>query len=147
MGGRSLVSQVLWCASFAVCTATAMAGTACDPTSPAAPDAATEWWVDLSLAPSARVAANNRAAQLRRIKQQQTQLAADLGPLGLSVSASVVHVRNAVVVQMTAEQASVVRRSKGVVAVRPALDCHRVGLADVFVQPASWRGAGSGRAA
>jgi hypothetical protein len=88
------------------------------------------------------VPATNRAAQLLRIKQQQAQLAADLGPLGLTVSTSVVHVRNALVVQMTAEQASVVRRSKGVVAVRPALDCHHVGRAHVFIQPASWRGAG-----
>jgi hypothetical protein len=80
-------------------------------------DAAQQWWLDLSLPPLARVPTHKRQAHLQAIRQQQAQITEILAQQGVAVCASVTHLRNALAVQATAEQAVQLRSISGVRAV------------------------------
>ncbi|MGL4575031.1 MAG: hypothetical protein ACRCV9_09600 [Burkholderiaceae bacterium] len=89
-----------------------LASTQCESSS-----ATREWWLDLTLPPLARVASSKRQAHLQAIKQQQAQITEILAQRGVAVCGRVTHVRNALAVQATAEQAAQLRSLSGVRAI------------------------------
>jgi hypothetical protein len=100
-------------------------GTSVNRTNRAAPDG--QWWVDLSLAPLARVPAAQRPEHLQRLRQQQNEASAAIVALGGAVLANVTHVRNAIAVQIPAAQLDAVRNIDGVRSVSAVSQRNRIG--------------------
>jgi hypothetical protein len=84
-------------------------------------DTAREMWIELSEpVASADLAPEARAARVASIEAEQARLVAQLRELGIKPVTRVLHVRNAVLVIMSPQQAEAVSRLPGVRRIVPA---------------------------
>lgn len=90
-----------------------------------APEAAGEWWVDLSEPAPADVPAPRRRAQREQVQRQQAQVAQQVEALGGQVTSRVGAVRNALVVRIARQRLPQLRGLPGVRDVRPVQHRHR----------------------
>jgi hypothetical protein len=89
------------------------------------PEAAGEWWVDLSEPAPADVPAPRRTAQREQVQRQQAQVARQVEALGGQVTGRVSAVRNALVVRIAPQRLPQLRGLPGVRDVRPVQHRHR----------------------
>jgi hypothetical protein len=99
-------------------------------------DCSREMWIDLSEpAASSNLDSAEAARQRERISAQQDEIAGRLRAAGIEELARVRHVRNAILVRISPNQAETVSRWPGVVGVRPAERLHPPVIDDAQQSP------------